>query len=126
MANRSRELIRTEPIGDIFNNFHHLFPGISTTLDQIDNDGKMGFCVLEAESNMYLDPQVLASILIRALLALPASRQLLSSRGGKSLNDDLSRLKSTIPSSDFDIKQIFPLLEAVLNKEPDKVIWNKA
>lgn len=81
--------------------------------------------VLEAESNAYVDLQTLAFAFISALRLLPASRQLHSCRGGKNLCGDLSRLMSAVSFDDFDIKQIIPLLKAVLGKEPDKAIWDK-
>lgn len=63
--------------------------------------------------------------LTSALVGLPASRHLRSSRGGKNLLDDLSKVISAVNADDFDIERIIPLLKAVLSKEPDDVIWDK-
>lgn len=63
--------------------------------------------------------------LISVLQCLPASRHLRSSRGGKNLIDDLSKLMSAVNADDFDIERMIPLLKAVLSKEPDDVIWDK-
>lgn len=67
---------------------------------------------------MYLD-------LILALQALPASRVLRSVSGSRNLFSDLSRLGAAINSDDFDCEPLFPLLDAVLNKEPDDALWAK-
>lgn len=67
---------------------------------------------------------ILLDLLI-AFQSLPASRHLPSSRGGKSLLDDLSKLIVAVIADDFDIERIIPLLQAVLSKESDYVIWGK-
>ena len=63
--------------------------------------------------------------LIHAIQGLPASRHLPSGRGGKSLFDDVSKLMVAVIADDFDIERIIPLLQAVLSKESDYVIWDK-
>ncbi|KAF2843943.1 hypothetical protein T440DRAFT_523872 [Plenodomus tracheiphilus IPT5] len=62
--------------------------------------------------------------LVSALQTLPASRHLPSTRGGKNLLEDLSRLMTAVNADDFDIERILPLLRAALRKESDNVIWN--
>lgn len=63
--------------------------------------------------------------LLVALQNLPAARALLSSAGRGTLRGDLLRLGSLVDTDGFEIEQIFPLLQAVLNNESDRVIWNK-
>jgi hypothetical protein len=62
--------------------------------------------------------------LVLALQALPDSRALPSSSGGKNLFADLSRLNQAINAGDFDLRRVIPLLRSVLNNEPDGVIWD--
>ena len=63
--------------------------------------------------------------LILALQSLPISYSLLSNSGNKSLLVDLLRLNSVVSFNDFDIEQFLPLLNTILQIEPDKVIWEK-
>lgn len=53
------------------------------------------------------------------------SHHLPSSRGGKNLLDDLSKLMSAVSADGFGIEQIIPLLKAVLSKESDDVVCDK-
>ncbi|KAI0570679.1 hypothetical protein Alg215_10901 [Pyrenophora tritici-repentis] len=62
--------------------------------------------------------------LVSALQTLKASRHLPSSRGGKNLLEDLSRLMTTVNADEFDVDRILPLLQATLRKESDDIIWN--
>lgn len=62
--------------------------------------------------------------LIHALQGLSATRSLPSNQGNRDLLGDLLALSSAVYSDNFDIKHILPLLRAVLNNEPDEVIWN--
>jgi hypothetical protein len=73
---------------------------------------------------VYTETQDFLVALVSALQTLPASRHLPSSRGGKNLLDDLSKLMTAVNADDFDIERILPLLQAILRKEPDIVIWN--
>jgi hypothetical protein len=81
--------------------------------------------MLSCTFNTLLGVQNLALDLISALQILPAFRLLCSSNGGKNLFSDLSRLNSIVNSDGFDIEHIEPLLQAVLSKEPDDLIWGK-
>lgn len=67
---------------------------------------------------------ILLDLLI-AFQSLPASRHLPSSCGGKSLLDDLSKFIVAVIADDFDIERMIPLLQAVLVKESDYLIWDK-
>jgi hypothetical protein len=73
---------------------------------------------------VYTETQDFLVTLVSALQTLPASRHLPSSRGGKNLLDDLSRLMTAVNADKFDVERILPLLQAILRKEPDIVIWN--
>jgi hypothetical protein len=74
---------------------------------------------------VYTETQDFLVALVSALQTLPASRHLPSSRGGKNLLEDLSRLMTAVNADDFDIERILPLLQAILHKEPDNVIWDR-
>lgn len=63
--------------------------------------------------------------LLNVLQIFPASRHLPSCRGGKSLRQDLSKIVLALDVDDFDIERIISLLQAVLSKESDDVIWDK-
>jgi hypothetical protein len=79
---------------------------------------------LEPSSNVYTETQDCLVALVSALQTLPASRHLPSTRGGKNLLEDLSRLMTAVNADDFDVERILPLLQATLRKESDNVIWN--
>ena len=57
---------------------------------------------------------------------LPAAQLLPPSAGRGYLRSELLRLASLVDSDDFDIDRIIPLLKAVLDHEPDEIIWEKA
>lgn len=62
--------------------------------------------------------------LIHALQGLSATRSLPSNQGNWDLSVDLAALYVAVNSRNFDIEGILPLLRAVLDNEPDEVIWN--
>jgi hypothetical protein len=80
---------------------------------------------LKPSSNAYTETQDFLVALVSALQTLPASRHLPSSRGGKNLLDDLSKLMTVVNADDFDIERILPLLQAILRQEPDRLIWDR-
>ena len=63
--------------------------------------------------------------LLSALQALSAARSLPSRNPGKTLFNDLLKLNEVVTSDSFDDKRIRPLLDAVLNKQPDEVVWDR-
>lgn len=63
--------------------------------------------------------------LIHALQGLSATRRLPSCRGGKNLLDDLSKLMTAVNADSIDAERVLPLLQAVLSRAPDEVIWDK-
>lgn len=62
--------------------------------------------------------------MIYALQGLLATRSLPSKSNSVNLFGDLLELSSAVNSGNFDIEHIIPLFRAVLNNEPDEVIWN--
>jgi hypothetical protein len=74
---------------------------------------------------VYIETQDFLVALVSALQTLSASRHLPSIRGGKNLLEDLSRLMTAVNADDFDIERILPLLQAILHKETDNVIWDR-
>ena len=135
MADQSRsEIIKREPIGDGLNGFRDSFSSACSNLriscspkalDQLNNEGD-AFCLIKVlcSADMREVLRGLAFGLISALLILPASRLLPSTRG-KNLVSDLSGLISAVNSDDFDFDRIKPLLTAVVNSEPDEIVWDK-
>ncbi|KAF1965563.1 hypothetical protein BU23DRAFT_593649 [Bimuria novae-zelandiae CBS 107.79] len=109
------EIIKANPIGKGLNSFRTSFGSTSRGLAI---SGLDGLSLTSAElKNSLLD-------LILALLSLPASRSLPSEGSNINLFGDLSVLNTTVNSGNFDIERILPLLRAVLNNEPDEVIWD--
>ncbi|PLB47088.1 hypothetical protein P170DRAFT_511741 [Aspergillus steynii IBT 23096] len=70
------------------------------------------------------DRQDISLDLVLALQALPASRLLPSIGGCKNLFGDLARWSESINSDEFEFDRIVPLLVAVLDREPDAVVWD--
>ena len=64
--------------------------------------------------------------MIVSLAVLPAARSLPPTRNAGSLCHDLFDLGTAAHSPDLDIECLISLLIAVLNNEPDEVIWNNA
>ncbi|KAJ4333150.1 hypothetical protein N0V95_009496 [Ascochyta clinopodiicola] len=119
MSAQSRsQIIQSRPIGSGLDSFRNTFSsicedvGIQISSQMLDQRGDE-------------ETQNLLVALISALQTSPASRHLPSCRGGKNLLDDLSKLITAVNADDFDAERLAPLLQAVLRKEPDEVIWNK-
>ncbi|KAF1841393.1 uncharacterized protein K460DRAFT_318276 [Cucurbitaria berberidis CBS 394.84] len=109
MMNRS-EILHANPIGrglDGFRDAHALNP--------LDDDNWGGDD--EALKNTLVE-------LVLALQSLAASRSLPSKRGNKDLRSDLLSLSSALYSDNADTVRAKPLLDAVLSKQPDEVIWD--
>jgi hypothetical protein len=73
---------------------------------------------------VYTETQGFLVALVTALQNLPACRHLPSTRGGMNLLEDLLRLMTAVNADDLDVERILPLLQAILRKESDNVIWN--
>ncbi|PVH98627.1 hypothetical protein DM02DRAFT_530741, partial [Periconia macrospinosa] len=117
MADGSRlEIIKANPIGKGLDAFRTSFESTSRGLAISDLDRPYNISS-EGLRNSLLD-------LILALLSLAASRSLPSKSNNVNLFGDLLELNSAVNSGNFDIERIIPLLRAVLNNEPDEVIWN--
>ncbi|KAF2241862.1 hypothetical protein BU26DRAFT_171586 [Trematosphaeria pertusa] len=110
VASRPTEIIKSNPIGkrlDGFRNTHALNP-LDDDNQEVDNE--------ELKATLF--------DLIVALQILPASRCLPSKKGSENLLHDLARLNIAMISDIIDTARVKPLLDAVLNKQPDEVIWD--
>ncbi|KAF2623840.1 hypothetical protein BU25DRAFT_433900 [Macroventuria anomochaeta] len=106
MTTRS-EILTSNPIGKGLDSFRNTYA--SNSIDEsVDNEG-LKITILD---------------LILALLGLPASRLLPSKRGDGNLLDDLLSLNLAVNRNNLDTARIRPLLDAVLDKQPDEVIWD--
>ncbi|KAF2844333.1 hypothetical protein T440DRAFT_460691 [Plenodomus tracheiphilus IPT5] len=119
MSTQSRSrIIESKPIGEGLDGFRNTFnsicedigvPNSSQALDQVD----------------YEETQDLLVTLISALQALPAARLLHSRNGSRNLFHDLLRLNAAVSSNEFDAERIRPLLDVILNNQPDEVVWDR-
>src|SRR4051812_47446814 len=120
-------IIKSNPIGerlDGFRNTHALNP-LDDDNQEVDNKGNI-IPAPYAKSRLILPKELKRTLfhLILALQSLPASQYLPSKKGGKTLLHDLLRLNLAVLSDIIDTARIKPLLDAVLNKQPDEVIWD--
>ncbi|KAL2801971.1 hypothetical protein BJX63DRAFT_426405 [Aspergillus granulosus] len=106
------------PIGNKLDAFRTSFQrackdlALAATLGSLDSFG------VEDTQNLILD-------LISALRALPDMRRLPSANGRKNLLSDLLQLNVLISSNEFEVDRFKSLLEAVLDKRPDNIIWGQ-
>ncbi|KAF1351769.1 hypothetical protein EJ07DRAFT_159287 [Lizonia empirigonia] len=109
MAAPSRlEILNSNPIGEGLSSVRNSFNTLCRDLNVSDKKLKD-----------------LAVHLIIALQGLPVARSLPSGAGRGTLRSDLLRLELSTEADNFDIERIKPLLRAVLENEPDEVIWNR-
>ncbi|KAI1680672.1 hypothetical protein KJE20_09523 [Pyrenophora tritici-repentis] len=109
MAAPSRlEILNSKPIGEGLSSVRNSFNTLSRDLNVSDKKLKD-----------------LAVHLITALQGLPVARSLPSVAGRGTLRSDLLRLELSTEADNFDIERIKPLLRAVLEHEPDEVVWNR-
>ncbi|UPX12656.1 uncharacterized protein EKO05_0003197 [Ascochyta rabiei] len=120
MSTQSRsQIVQSKPIGEGLDGFRNTFRsicediGVSNSSQALDHVG-------------YEETQDLLFNLLSALRALPAARILQSRHGGKTLFHDLLRLNAVVSSDHFDHGRIRPLLDAIINNQPDEVVWNRA
>jgi hypothetical protein len=57
-------------------------------------------------------------------MGVRTSRLLLSKRGQENHRDHLSKLRLAVLKNYYDGEHFKPLLDAVLNRQPDEVIWD--
>ncbi|KAF3049727.1 hypothetical protein E8E11_010167 [Didymella keratinophila] len=119
MSTQSRsQVIQSKPIGKGLDGFRSTFRsicedfGVSNSSQALDQVG-------------YEEIQNLLVNLLSALLALPAARILQSRHGGKTLFHDLLRLNAVVSSDNFDDGRIRPLLDAIINNQPDEDVWDR-
>ncbi|KAK7188810.1 hypothetical protein PSPO01_04919 [Paraphaeosphaeria sporulosa] len=119
MADGSRlKVIEANPIGKGLNTFHDSFEFKHRGLGITGADALYHISG-EGPKNSLLN-------LIYALQGLPITCLLPSKSNSVNLFGDLLELSSAVNSCNFDIRYIIPLLRAVLNNEPNKVIWDNA
>jgi hypothetical protein len=134
MALSRPEIIRTNPIRDALNPFRDAYnstcerlglPPSTDALGQIGDKGDpatlfpMSILTCIEFKNLALD-------IVLALQGLPASRLLPSNTCRGTLLTELSSLIPVVESDQLDAERIVPLLQAVINKEPDDVIFTEA
>ncbi|ORX95376.1 hypothetical protein BCR34DRAFT_629032 [Clohesyomyces aquaticus] len=106
------QIILSEPIGDGLDTFRQFLNSNYKDISASNPSSKVGL-------------KDLAVHLIVALQGLPVARALPSVAGRGTLRSDLLRLELSTESNDFDLERVIPFLRAVLNDEPDEVIWDK-
>ena len=133
MADHTRsDIIKSKPINDGLNAFRDSSKsrkdlGISGSFDALHHTSSEGI-VLQLSRDCSLTLVELRNLLfdlIPTLSGLPAARSLPSKHGNRNLLSDLLTLNSAVNSDNVDIERIKPLLQAVLNDEPDDLIWEK-
>ncbi|TWU73405.1 hypothetical protein ED733_003499 [Metarhizium rileyi] len=119
MAHQNRsDVIEANPIGNGLDAFRSSFHSICDSRDLLRSPGALD----QLGSN---DIQNLSTNLLLGLQNIRASSLLYSSRNGKNLLSDLSRVMSTLNSGEFKFDHIKPLLKvAVADKLNDALIWN--
>ncbi|KAI1562965.1 hypothetical protein PtrEW7m1_010758, partial [Pyrenophora tritici-repentis] len=112
------QVIQSKPIGEGLSSFRNTFKsicedkGIPTSSQALDKVG-------------YEETQDLFVNLLSALRALQAARFLQSRHQGKTVFHDLLRLNAAVSSDNFDAERIRPLLDAILEFQPDEVVWDR-
>ncbi|KAF1345648.1 hypothetical protein EJ07DRAFT_169940 [Lizonia empirigonia] len=112
------QVIQSKPIGEGLSGFRNTFnsicedKGIPTSSQALDQVG-------------YEETQDLIFNLLSALRALPAARLLQSRHQGKTLFHDLLRLNAAVSLDNFDAERIRHLLDAILEFQPDEVVWDR-
>ncbi|PZC89281.1 hypothetical protein A1F95_10409 [Pyrenophora tritici-repentis] len=76
------------------------------------------------DDEVYADNDLFVNLL-SALRALQAARFLQSRHQGKTVFHDLLRLNAAVSSDNFDAERIRPLLDAILEFQPDEVVWDR-
>ncbi|KAH7111261.1 hypothetical protein B0J11DRAFT_192449 [Dendryphion nanum] len=113
MVSRSRsEIIRSNPIGNRLDGFRSTYT--SDWKNKVDSN---------------IDHKDLRQILLAlfpTLQSLDIVQALPSQRGNGDLLHDLASLYLSIVSDSFDNARVEPLLDAILNKQPDEAIWDAA
>ncbi|KAJ5047771.1 hypothetical protein PSV09DRAFT_2394266 [Bipolaris maydis] len=77
------------------------------------------------QSNPLGKTQDLLVRLLSALRGLTAARILQFQNGGKNLFYGLLRLNARVSSDSFDNGRIRPLLDAIINNQPNEIVWDR-
>ncbi|KAL2008476.1 hypothetical protein VTN00DRAFT_6670 [Thermoascus crustaceus] len=120
MAHLSRtEVSKTNPTADGLDTFRRAFEEFCTrsaiarpfTADGLED--KKGF------KNQLVE-------LITALQSLPATSHLLSVTRRETFRNDLRQFISVVDSAEFEVSRLFPLLNAILDRQSDVIVWDNA
>ena len=125
------EIIEDNPIGEKLDAVRRSFDkictrqGLSSSLDaaqKLDSNGNVHQPAAELLLT-HIGRQTLMIDLLHTLQTLSLSNQLHSETSSNRLAHDLSGLYSAVTSEGFDFKLAIPLLDAILKKASDVVIW---
>ncbi|KAF9730065.1 hypothetical protein PMIN01_11998 [Paraphaeosphaeria minitans] len=127
MVTQSRlETIRSHPISSKLEGFRSKYS--SHWNDQVDaNDDREGNTPLDVcKEKLLMVTELRQALLalINTLQSLDVVQALPSHRGNRDLFGDLLSLSSALYSDNADTVRAKPLLDAVLSKQPDEVIWD--
>ncbi|KAL4938313.1 hypothetical protein BDV06DRAFT_201141 [Aspergillus oleicola] len=106
------------PIGKKLDVFRKSFEEACQNLNLPVKLGSLDSFGVEDTQNLILD-------LISAIRVVPDMRKLPSANGRKNLLSDLLRLNVLISSGDFEVEQFKSLLNAVLDEQPDNIVWDQ-
>ncbi|KAF2105230.1 amidase signature domain-containing protein [Lophiotrema nucula] len=107
---------------DGFRNTHALNP-LDDDNQKVDNKGSI-ILAPYAKLRLILSKELKNTLMDLICALLPGSQYLPSKKGSMNLLSDLSRLILVLDSDIIDTARVKPLLDAVLNKQPDEVIWD--
>src|SRR2546423_10975152 len=125
------EIIEGNPIGEELDAIRRSFDeicarqGLSSSLDavqKLDSNGNVHQPAAELLLT-HIGRQTLMLTLLFTLQTLSLSNRLHSETSSNNLAHDLSRLYPAVTSGSFDFKLAIPLLDAILKKASDVVIW---
>ncbi|KAH8434137.1 protein kinase family protein [Aspergillus melleus] len=119
--NQSRQRPDTSnaaPIGKKLDAFRNAFGETCQNLGLAVSLGSLDSFDVQDTQNLILN-------LISALRALPDTRKLPSANGRKNLLSDLVRVNAPISFGGFEVNQFKSLLNAVLDEQPDNIIWDQ-
>ncbi|KAL5431791.1 hypothetical protein PMIN06_012195 [Paraphaeosphaeria minitans] len=127
MVTQSRlETIRSHPISSKLEGFRSKYS--SHWNDRVDaNDDREGNTPLDVcKEKLLMVTELRQALLalINTLQSLDVVQALPSHRGNRDLFGDLLSLSSALYSDNADTVRAKPLLDAVLSKQPDEVIWD--
>ncbi|KAJ6192161.1 LOW QUALITY PROTEIN: hypothetical protein J3E72DRAFT_443079 [Bipolaris maydis] len=116
MSTQSRsQIVQSNPLG---NGFRNTFKSICKDIGVSNSSQALGQLGHE-------ETQDLLVRLLSALRGLTAARILQFQNGGKNLFYGLLRLNARVSSDSFDNGRIRPLLDAIINNQPNEIVWDR-